>query len=214
VKSLTSISTLKKAASALMVVALWSVSTLGRAGDATEATKTCFNCSGTGKTTCREPNCSKGERDCTGPCLKLSRGAWIHKNVAGHSAIELWQEFRGNGKTKAWNHHHVGEVIQMQNGDPVNIGKCTVCSGTARVACSTCQGKSEARCYICEGKKKVPSSWSAFDHPKMKTRPADIHFKDGRIIRGRITMQMGNSVWITTKEGRKIEALSSDIVPK
>lgn len=186
----------------------------GKNAATAEATKPCFNCNGAGKTKCRVPSCKNGQMDCPGPCMKLSRGSWVHKNVAGHDPSELWQEFRGQRGTMAWNQNHAGEVVHMQNGEPVNIGKCTVCGGTTRIKCSACQGTGEAACDMCGGKKIVPVSWSAFDNPKMKNRPTDIHLKDGRVIRGRITMQVGGTAWITTKDAEKVEVKSSDIISK
>ena len=95
--------------------------------------KVCFECRGQGTVACLVPGCTNGEVDCPGPCLKLSKGAWIHMTVAGHDPSELWQKFpnmNGQGGYQAWNQTHVGEVIVYKNGVAVNIGKCKVCGGT------------------------------------------------------------------------------------
>ena len=179
-----------------------------------ETTKPCFRCNGLGKTKCPVTSCKNGQMDCPGPCLKLSRGSWIHKNVPGHDPKELWQEFKGKDETRYWNQNHVGEVIQMQNGEAQNIGKCTICGGTTKVKCPTCKGIGEAVCNICDGKKAVPVSWSEFDNPKMKDRPTDIRLKDGRVIRGKIFMAVGGTTTIKTKDGEKVEVKTTDILSK
>jgi len=77
--------------------------------------KTCFACNGDGAAPCRAAGCVSGQMDCPNPCLKLSRGAWIHMEVAGHDPSELWQKFpnqSGGGGYRAWTQGHVGEVIQ------------------------------------------------------------------------------------------------------
>src|SRR3954469_21288641 len=119
-----------------------------------EPTKPCFQCSGSGKTRCPVATCKNGEADCPGPCLKLSKGSWIHLDVAGHGPTELWQKFyKADGRNyAAWNQNHIGEVIQIQNGEPVNIGKCTVCGGTTRTKCAVCKGSGEVTCSLCDGK--------------------------------------------------------------
>jgi hypothetical protein len=99
--------------------------------------KVCVACGGAGTVPCRARDCSGGKLECPGPCLKLSRGEWVHLNVAGHDPNELWQRFpTGNGKYAAWSQGHVGEVIEVQNGQPVNIGRCKICGGTGKVECT------------------------------------------------------------------------------
>jgi hypothetical protein len=166
---------------------------------ATNKTKECFNCKGTGLAKC--PNCQNGRMDCPGPCMKLSKGVWRHYKVEGHPDTDLWQQFPRKGGSTGWNQHHVGEVIEMQNGEPVNIGKCKICGGTTKVKCTTCNGTGETRCKICDGKKIVPESWSAFDNPKMKQRPNLVHLKDGKTIAGKVIMSGGSKTRIKTEKG-------------
>jgi hypothetical protein len=177
-----------------------------------ETTKDCFACFGKGQTSCKIAGCKKGEVDCPAPCLKLSKGNWIHKDVPGHSANELWQEFRGKSLRKAWSQGHIGQVIQMQNGEPVNIGTCKTCNGTTRVKCGTCKGTGESICSICDGKKIVPASWTEFDNPKMKDRPKEIRFKDGRVIRGKILSVLGDTTVIKKADGERIEVKNAEVV--
>lgn len=132
-------------------------------------------------------------------------------NVAGHPATDLWQQFPTKTGSTGWNQHHVGEVIQMQNGEPVNIGACKVCGGQTKVQCTTCKGTGKAPCNICEGKKVVPESWSNFDNPKMKNRPNLIHMKDGKTITGKIIMSGGSKTRIKTADG-DIDVPAGDVV--
>lgn len=120
-------------------------------------TKPCATCSGTGGLKCRW--CKEGQVDCPGPCLKLSRGKWQHMDVAGHDPKELWQKFDyGRGAYKAWSQGHVGEVVVMQNGEPVNTGPCETCNGTTHVPCKNCRGTGKAPCPACRGTGWVPRS--------------------------------------------------------
>src|SRR4051812_35183602 len=113
--------------------------------------KSCFACKGDGAVPCHA-GCVSGKMDCPNPCLKLSRGAWIHMEVAGHDPNELWQKFpnqSGLGGYQAWTQGHLGEVIQYQNGVAANVGKCTVCGGTTKVTCKTCAGTGKQTCEVC-----------------------------------------------------------------
>jgi hypothetical protein len=181
------------------------------AGTTEEKTQPCFQCNGSGKSRCGVPSCKGGKANCPSPCLKPDDGTWVRMNVAGHPPTDLWKKFPKRGGYTSWNQNHAGEVVQMQNGEPVNIGKCTVCGGTTKVQCSACKGAGQVTCPICDGKKVAPQSWSAFDNPKMKNRPSRFTLKNGRAIVGRKTAVLGSSVSIKTeKETITVEA--GDIV--
>jgi hypothetical protein len=173
--------------------------------------KTCFQCNGAGKSKCAVPSCAGGQMDCPSPCLKLSKGVWKKMNVAGHDPNELWQTFRGKTGTRSWTQAHVGEVVQMQNGEPENIGKCGVCQGTTKVTCTKCKGTGVTVCSICDGKKTVPASWSVFDNPKLKDRPSRFKLKDGRELVGRKVAVMGDRTRIRTETG-DTDVKTADIV--
>jgi hypothetical protein len=175
-----------------------------------EELKTCFNCDGTGKVGC--PNGKDGDMDCPGPCLKLSKGKWEHLEVDGHLPTDLWQKFtKADGSWSAWNQNHVGDVIEYQNGNPVDIGKCKICGGTGKVKCTICAGSGKITCPICDGQRVVPKSWTAFDNPKVKNRPGHFKLKDGRTLVGKKMMVLGNSVTIRTETG-DVEVKQSDII--
>jgi hypothetical protein len=200
----------------ILLVGIVAVAFVGLTGDMVaddvrlEKTKSCFNCNGTGEVQC--PNGKDGLMDCPGPCLKLSKGVWVHLEVAGHPPTDLWQKFyTADGGYQAWNQNHVGDVIQMQNGVPVDTGQCKICGGTGKVKCTICNGTGEITCPICGGKKVIPESWTAFDNPKMKDRPSYFKLKDGRTLIGREVMVIGDAVTIRTQKG-DIEVSQKDIV--
>ena len=165
--------------------------------------QTCFNCAGAGQVPCRAPGCVAGKVECTGPCLRLTRGTWIHMNVPGHSPNELWIKFSNpDGRTsESWNQNHVGEVITFQQGRAVNIGKCKVCGGTTRVNCPVCHGEAKATCPICKGQKTVPASWKPNDNPWLNSQPDLVRLKSGRILLGKL-MTNGTDVLIKTRDGK------------
>jgi hypothetical protein len=112
--------------------------------------------------------------------MRPSRGVWEKMVVKGHHPDELWQKYKGaDGNGQAWSAAHYGEVIEMQNGMPINIGKCKVCGGKMQVGCSSCKGSSKAQCTFCRGLKIVPESanWTPApppdppSAPKLSTKP-------------------------------------------
>lgn len=125
----------------------------------------CFRCNGTGYIKCPNPDCQNGSIECPGPCLRLTKGEWIHMEVAGHPPTDVWQVFRYRTATESgtisWSQAHVGEVIEMVDGKPANKGKCTLCHGTTRVPCLTCHGHAQIICPVCHGTKVLPP-----DQPK------------------------------------------------
>jgi hypothetical protein len=179
---------------------------------AEEKAQRCFQCNGTGKSRCSVPSCAGGQANCPAPCLKPNDGTWVHMNVAGHPPTDLWKKFpTRNGSYQAWNQNHAGELVQMKNGEPVNVGKCPTCGGSTKVQCSTCKGTGQITCPICDGKKLIPGSWSAFDNPKLKDRPTRFTLKDGRVIVGRKTSALGSSITIKTEKGSE-SIQASDVV--
>jgi hypothetical protein len=165
--------------------------------------QTCFNCAGVGTVPCRAPGCMAGKVECPGPCIKLTRGNWVHMNVPGHNPNELWIKFPNpDGRTfEAWNQNHAGEVVVYQSGKPVNIGACKVCGGTTRVNCPVCQGAGKAACPICKGAKTVPASWTDTDNPWLNSQPDLVRLKSGRVLLGRV-LTNGTDVLIKTRDGK------------
>src|SRR4051812_34730797 len=160
---------------------------------------TCFQCKGTGTLHCAAQGCDHGKLDCPGPCLKAYQGKWEHLEVAGHAPDELWQKFYGSdGKYTAWNQKHLGEVIEIQNGKAVNIGKCRQCGGTAKVNCATCKGAGEIVCPTCNGKKVISANLAAIGAQKARASLKKIQLKDGRTLFGKIEMQFGSKAVVRT----------------
>jgi hypothetical protein len=175
----------------------------------------CFECNGKGHVACGAGGCQSGQAECPDPCMKLSRGKWEHMQVAGHKPDELWQKFpKANGGYMAWNHHHVGEVIQAQGGEPRSIGKCQTCKGTTKVQCTKCAGKGTQTCFICDGKAVVPADWTRANNPRLNNHPDLIRLRDGRSFIGRIAMQAGTLSTIRTRDGKTIDVNSADILTK
>jgi len=179
--------------------------------------KVCFECKGQGTVACRAPGCTNGQVDCPEPCLKLSKGAWIHMTVAGHDPSELWQKFpnkNGQGGYQTWNQDHVGEVIVYKNGVAVNIGECKVCGGTTKVTCPVCKGTGKQVCEICEGKKFIPVAWTLTNNPWLNSQPDLIRLKDGRVLLGRVAVAIGDERTIITRDKKTLHVKAPDILPK
>lgn len=179
--------------------------------------KVCFRCGGLGTVACTAPGCHGGRMDCPGPCLKLSRGNWIHMNVAGHDPSELWQKFPdsdGRGGYQAWSRAHIGQVIVMQNGKAVNIGPCKICGGTGRVNCPVCRGEGAVRCEICDGKMFIPIAWTPSDNPWLNRQPDVIRLKDGRVILGKVAISSGDDRGIKTRDGHFLHVDVGEIIVK
>jgi hypothetical protein len=193
-------------------------------------TETCSRCDGNGFVKCSA--CENGEVDCPGKCLKLSKGKWEHMDVPGHDPNELWQKFRGSRGTGAWTTAHVGEVIEVRNGMPENIGKCPICGGRTKVSCKVCQGTGRITCPVCRGNKVVasravvsarvaPSALPRVTATPQQTRqsaPIPIKSKlirlvDGRSLVGRITVSDPEVSWIRTDDGKTIEVSTKSILP-
>ena len=179
--------------------------------------KVCFACNGEGTVKCPAPGCVDGEVDCPGPCLKLTRGVWIHMNVPGHPPTDLWQKFpnqSGQGGYQAWNQEHVGDVIEYQNGVAVDIGKCKICGGTGKVKCNVCQGTGTVTCPVCNGKKFIPVAWTPTDNPYFNRQPDLIRLADGRAVLGRVAIRLGDDITIITRDKKVLHVKPSDILPK
>ncbi|TAL06535.1 MAG: hypothetical protein EPO07_01735 [Verrucomicrobia bacterium] len=130
--------------------------------------------------------------------MKASVGKWEKIPTPGHRPDELWQKFPTKDGYKAWTQAHLGEVVEVRNGDAVNIGKCKICGGSSQVSCKTCGGRGLVKCPICDGKTYVPEDWTAFDNPRLKDRPSRFKLKDGRELIGRKISAIGSSLRIRT----------------
>lgn len=176
--------------------------------------KTCFACAGSGTIKCAAPGCVDGVVDCPGPCIRLSRGVWMHMDVAGHPPTDLWQKFNeGNGQYTAFNQSHVGHVIAMQNGKVVDTGPCQLCGGSGKVPCRVCNGTGQVVCPVCDGRKQVPDSWTSTDNPWLNGQPDLIRLTDGRIVFGKVVGTVGTNLTIKTREGKWLHLNTAELVP-
>lgn len=177
----------------------------GSAVAADEPMKECPQCHGTGAGACPS-GCDKGQRLCPGKCLKASVGRWERMNVPGHAPTELWQRFTTAKGYRAWNQSHLGEVVEMRDGDAVLVGKCPVCAGTTRVKCATCDGTGQANCALCKGAGQVLQSVQPV------VMPGEFPLKDGRVLRGKISMQRGEMLQIRTEDGKTVTINRNELV--
>ena len=178
--------------------------------------KVCFACKGEGTVRCLVPGCVDGRADCPGPCLKLSRGTWIHMDVPGHGPDELWQKYPdrdGRGGYYAFSQNHLGEVVQYQGVRAVSLGKCTICGGTTKVTCGVCKGTGKVTCPVCEGKKFIPVAWTPTDNPYFNRQPDIIRLADGRVLLGRVAASAGDDRTFVTRDKKIMHVNVSDILP-
>jgi len=186
----------------------------------------CLKCQGTGLIRCTVSKCKDGQVDCPGKCLKPSIGIWEHMNVPGHDPKELWQKFTGSQGWRAWTTAHVGEVIEIRNGRPENIGKCPTCGGKAKVSCKVCKGTGTITCPVCHGNKVVPVRVVSSAMPQITAtrqpthsgnqpapvKPKIIRLMDGRTITGQITVSDPEVSWIRTSDGKTFEVPTKSII--
>lgn len=176
--------------------------------------KICFACKGTGSIKCMA-GCVDGKVDCPGNCLRLNRGVWVHMDVPGHPATDLWQKFtQPDGSYTAYTQGHVGHVIALRGGKAEDTGPCPVCGGTTKVTCKICKGTGSQVCLICEGKKFVPIAWSPMDNPWLNRQSNLIRLTDGRAMLGKVVSTVGEEITIRTQDGKFVHVKASDIVPK
>lgn len=174
-------------------------------GGADEPMKECPQCHGAGSGSC-QARCDHGQRICPGKCLKASVGKWEHMQVEGHAPSELWQKFKTAKGYRAWNQNHLGEVVEVRDGDAFLMGKCPVCGGTTKVKCGACDGTGLTKCRLCNGSGQVAQS------VQPAVPPGEFPLKDGRVLRGKITMQRGEMLQIRTEEGKTVMINRNELV--
>jgi hypothetical protein len=96
--------------------------------------------------------------ECPGPCLKLTKGTWIKRDVPGHTdPTERWQAKQIGNKKWFFSSKHVGEYYTLDaSGQPV-ARACNVCSGSTTVNCKTCSGKEPSLAQRARERKAFPS---------------------------------------------------------
>ena len=188
--------------------------------------KKCLKCGGTGLIRCTVSKCKDGQVDCPGKCMKLSVGIWEHMNVPGHDPKELWQKYTGSKGWHAWTSDHVGEVIEIRNGTPENIGKCPTCGGKATVLCKVCKGTGTIICPACRGNKVVAARIVSSSTPQImpsrqqtapRIPPTPIKHKiirllDGRTLTGKLLVSDPKVSWIRTSDGKTFEVPTKSII--
>jgi hypothetical protein len=126
--------------------------------------------------------------------------------VEGHDPGELWQKFTTAKGYRAWNQNHLGEVVEMRDGDAFLVGKCQVCGGTTKIKCSVCEGAGQVKCQLCSGTGRVAQS------VQPAVQPGEFPLKDGRVLRGKITMQRREMLQIRTEDGKTVTINRNELV--
>lgn len=185
----------------------------------------CSRCQGEGRMKCPARGCVDGMVDCPGPCLKLSVGIW-ERNIRGLPPGILGRKFPyadGNGYY-AWSEHHLGQVIEMVNGEPKNMGACKICGGKGKVTCGTCNGAGTVVCNVCGGRKMILAMNSGASAPAMMPAGAYvtterteggggiIKLKNGKTIHGKIVIMDAENAVIRTSDGKTVEVPASDVI--
>ena len=196
---------------------------------------TCPTCEGNGSTKCPVKGCDNGQVECNGPCLRLTGGHWIKDERLGHGPDYLWAEFT-TVRGKAYiGQAHVGEIIEIQNGRAVSVGRCKVCRGTTRMPCPICHGSGIVACPTCHGQRKIPDPSAAPSDqppaPVAANRRADaapmpvatptptplppimevIRLKNGKVIAGQIVIRDETVTTIRTPDGKSIQVPTKSI---
>lgn len=148
----------------------------------------CTKCLQTGFIKCTHYQCALGKVPCDGPCLKPNEGNWSK----GKDGL-LWRRFVYQGGYAEWSEKHYGEVVQMKEGKPVNMGKCEKCKGTLKMNCPLCKGGAKIECPACKGSKSMV--------------PDCAECKDGKVVcptcRGNGEKQAAKSGEAKTDEAKK-----------
>ena len=95
----------------------------------------------------------------------------------------------------------------------MKIGKCKICSGTAKVSCPDCKGTGKETCPVCEGKKFIPVAWTPTDNPYFNRQPDVIRLADGRVLLGRVAAEAGEDRTIVTRDKKIVHVNVSDMLP-
>lgn len=127
--------------------------------------KECATCKGTGSAgPCPTKGCVEGKIACPAPCLRLSQGVW--KKVPDHDG--LWRFFPGKHGGLYISEGHAGELVVMENGDPVMKGPCPTCKGKGKIDDPVCKGKGHLTCKDCRGLGFVGPACPTCDHGHIK----------------------------------------------
>jgi hypothetical protein len=176
----------------------------------------CPRCTGTGSQPCKA-KCRDGRVRCPKPCLKKEDAGWRQGKDVGMDPAKLWKLFPSKKKGvqggQYWSQSHLGELIEYQDGLPVNRGPCPTCAGKTTIACQACTGTGSMPCSLCAGAKSVTrQAADAFARDQAKALDADaITLKDGRVLHGKIMMRTAEKVVIKTSDGQ-IEEVPADQV--
>lgn len=181
----------------------------------------CVRCLATGQITCGAPRCTEGVVPCPGPCLKLSDSGW--RRMEGQDPNKLFMVYLIAGGSQGVGQGHVGEVFEVRLGKFYALGPCKVCNGRTTVNCKVCGGTGRTECPVCRGEKVVVRAGQAAPEPARAAVPAvappaeireptTFTLKNGKSLTGQVIARDDAVTWIRTKEGKKVELRTSEIV--
>jgi hypothetical protein len=70
---------------------------------------------------------------CPANCLKPNDPRWHRAHMDGFPDDYIWITFKTDGGSRSFSQHHMGDLIEMVNGDAVDKGTCPICGGTGKV---------------------------------------------------------------------------------
>ncbi len=108
------------------------------------AAKECPTCHGSETIACTTPKCDKGKIACPKMHLKLTEGTWVKKDDGLR-----WRKIPGRSGTREVSERHLGQIIEVQNGDPQSPIECPLCKGTMIIDDPKCHGTGLLPCNTC-----------------------------------------------------------------
>ena len=114
-------------------------------GRAPSTAADCPTCHGELLVACTAPKCDHGKVPCPAPCLKLSEGKWTLKPDG-----KRWRRFPSRrGGFAEVSDGHLGQIVEIKNGEPQPPVHCPTCQGEQKIDCPTCHGTQKAPCPDC-----------------------------------------------------------------
>ena len=105
----------------------------------------CPTCKGAQTVACDTPRCDGGMIPCPRPCLKPTDAGWVKRDDG-----RRWRRIPApGGGTIEVSDGHLGEIIEIRNGQPQPPFKCPTCKGQMKVQCPKCHGDGQAPCAAC-----------------------------------------------------------------
>ena len=108
------------------------------------AAKDCPTCHGAETIPCMTSKCDKGKIACPKTHIKLTEGNWFTKPDG-----KKWRKFPGRSGSLEVSEGHVGQIVEIKNGDPQTPIECPLCKGTMTIDDPKCHGSGLIPCNVC-----------------------------------------------------------------